>query len=551
MSSFRKTGLYLIVLLLVPVLVYVAHEVQSLSTDEALMREIYERQLDAMLYSVNQHAWDMADSWAGMLQQTVFEAADNEDRIQSGLQYFLEETPTVLAVHVTDSLFVSVASAERGDRETLGDIDAIRALSAETGETVSRLFRLARSDYRQLHPLVLFQDSDQTTVALLFASVSFGQMPKLVSMLLDTETFVQNILEPKMHEVARERFVVILSHEGQPDPIFSTAELPEDYHPSADAPQRNVWLYPDYIVSIQTQGRTIEGLIRGRFIRSLILISLLAIALILGVWMVYRNVRREVELANMKSTFVSNVSHELRTPLALIRMFAETLEMDRVPNDEKRKEYYNIIHHETERLSRLVNNILNFSHIEAGKKQYAFLQTDLNGIVRGVLDTYAFNLKQNRFDVHVDLFDTLPAIRADEEALTEAIINLVDNAIKYSMVKGHEERTIEIKTGVVSDDVYVEIADRGIGISTEENEKIFSPFYRIQDGLVQNVKGTGLGLALVKHIIEAHDGRITVTGKRDQGSRFRLIFNRWENLEQAGDTIKKQKRLSTRLSKRQ
>ena len=531
MSSLRKTGIYLIALVLLPVLVYVTYEIQSLGDDETVMREIYERQLETMLYSVNQHAWDMANSWASALQQMVFAAADDVDSIRAHIQTFLIETPTVESIFITDSLFAPIASAFQNEGNTAWDIETIFTSASALDETVTLLLQRIRADYRQLHPIVFSQQSGQTSVALLFAMASYGQAPKLLSMVLNTDAFVQNVLVPKMQEVARQSFVIVLSHEGQHEPIFTTAPLTGVMSKQSDVQQRNVWLFPDYVVSIRAQAGSIEALIRSRFYRSLALILLLAIALLAGVWMVYRNVHREMELAEMKSTFVSNVSHELRTPLALIRMFAETLEMGRVASDEKRQEYYNIIHQETERLSRLVNNILNFSHIEAGKKTYIFRKVDVNETVGRVVDTYTFNLKKNGFTTKIELSETVPAIRGDSEALTEAVINLIDNAIKYSIVKGHEERSIEIITGHEHGSVFIEVADRGIGIPAEEKAKIFSPFYRISGGLVHTVKGTGLGLALIKHIIDAHDGIVTIKSKPEQGSRFRLTFKAWNDAD--------------------
>ena len=531
MSSLRKTGIYLIALVLLPVLVYVTYEIQSLGDDETVMREIYERQLETMLYSVNQHAWDMANSWASALQQMVFAAADDVDSIRAHIQTFLIETPTVESIFITDSLFAPIASAFQNEGNTAWDIETIFTSASALDETVTLLLQRIRADYRQLQPIVFSQQSGQTSVALLFAMASYGQAPKLLSMVLNTDAFVQNVLVPKMQEVARQSFVIVLSHEGQHEPIFTTAPLTGVMSKQSDVQQRNVWLFPDYVVSIRAQAGSIEALIRSRFYRSLALILLLAIALLAGVWMVYRNVHREMELAEMKSTFVSNVSHELRTPLALIRMFAETLEMGRVASDEKRQEYYNIIHQETERLSRLVNNILNFSHIEAGKKTYIFRKVDVNETVGRVVDTYTFNLKKNGFTTKIELSETVPAIRGDSEALTEAVINLIDNAIKYSIVKGHEERSIEIITGHEHGSVFIEVADRGIGIPAEEKAKIFSPFYRISGGLVHTVKGTGLGLALIKHIIDAHDGIVTIKSKPEQGSRFRLTFKAWNDAD--------------------
>ncbi len=227
-----------------------------------------------------------------------------------------------------------------------------------------------------------------------------------------------------------------------------------------------------------------------------------------------------MELAQIKSDFVSNVSHELRTPLALISMFAETLEMGRVKNDEKKQEYYNIISQETNRLSRIVNKILSFSKMEAGKRTYNFEQADINEIVYKVYETYKFHLENNGFKFNLIAGKDIPSIKADPEAISEAVINLIDNAVKYS----DQNKEITITTGIEKENIFIEVKDNGIGISPDDQKKIFDKFYRVSTGLVHNSKGTGLGLSLVKHIVDAHKGKIELKSTPGKGSIFKLIF---------------------------
>jgi two-component system phosphate regulon sensor histidine kinase PhoR len=284
--------------------------------------------------------------------------------------------------------------------------------------------------------------------------------------------------------------------------------------------QRKLWLFDDYTLGIHLKGTTIEEVMKARLYRDLILIALLAVVLLIGAWVAYRNVRREVELARIKSDFVSNVSHELRTPLALIRMYIETLELGRVTSDDQRQHYYRVISQESLRLSRLINNILNFSRIEAGRKDYQMQPTDLNAVVREVLERYAFTLERQGFDVDQRPGAARLVVRGDAETITEALINLVDNAAKYST----DRKRVELTTGREGDDIFVEVADDGIGIAPEDQARIFDAFYRASDSLVHDTKGTGLGLALVYQIMEAHGGRVTVQSQPGHGSRFRLYF---------------------------
>jgi two-component system, OmpR family, phosphate regulon sensor histidine kinase PhoR len=250
------------------------------------------------------------------------------------------------------------------------------------------------------------------------------------------------------------------------------------------------------------------------------LIVLLDVVLLAGAWIVYRSIRKEMDLVRMKSDFVSNVSHELRTPLSLIRMYSETLEMGRIVSEERRQEYYSTILGETERLSRLVNNILDFSKMEAGKKQFQFDELDLNTVVSNVVKTYEFQMHSDGVTPVLDLDGAIPPVSADQEAVSQAVINLLDNAIKY----GGPEKYLKLSTGTEGGFAFIEVTDRGIGIAPEHQAKIFDTFYRVSTGLVHTTKGSGLGLALVQRIMEAHRGNIRVRSAPGKGSSFRLSF---------------------------
>jgi signal transduction histidine kinase len=251
-----------------------------------------------------------------------------------------------------------------------------------------------------------------------------------------------------------------------------------------------------------------------------VLIGFIDMVLLAGLYLVYSNVRREARLARLKSDFVANVSHELKTPLALIRLFAETLEMGRVSGEGKAREYYRIINKESQRLTQLINNILDFSRIEAGRKEYRFERTDLNQIVQEVLDAYRFPIEQQGFTLEVQVPEDLPEVEVDKEALAQALLNLVNNAIKYS----RDEKHLRIELRRAGDKVRIEVADRGIGIPKAEQRKIFEKFYRAEDSLVQQTRGSGLGLSLVRHIMEAHGGEVDVESTPGKGSTFTLVL---------------------------
>jgi two-component system phosphate regulon sensor histidine kinase PhoR len=201
-------------------------------------------------------------------------------------------------------------------------------------------------------------------------------------------------------------------------------------------------------------------------------------------------------------------------------MFAETLEMGRVKTEEKKNEYYSIIHSETSRLSNIVNKVLNFSKMEAGKRVYHFEPADLNEICSKIYNTYFFHLQNNGFKFDFVDEKEIPKANIDSDAISEAIINLIDNAVKYS----GDNKAIILRTGSENGFAFVEVEDKGIGISESDQKKIFDKFFRVSTGYVHNTKGTGLGLTLVKQIVEAHKGKIKLTSSPGKGSCFRILI---------------------------
>jgi signal transduction histidine kinase len=275
-------------------------------------------------------------------------------------------------------------------------------------------------------------------------------------------------------------------------------------------------VFTGMILGIGLHGTTIADISR-RYARDQFLI-LGALSLLMGAGMVltYRNVSRELALAKLKSDFVSNVSHELRTPLALIRLYAETLELGRISNPGKHQEYYEIIRKESERLTSLINNILDFSRIEAGKKEYSFCKTDVGDLVRTTLESYRFEIEHNGFRFEQKIANDLPPLQIDREAIARSLLNLVNNAVKYSATEKYLGVHLYHQDGSVN----LEVVDHGIGIPAKEQPKIFEKFYRVGDPLVHNTKGSGLGLSLVRHIVRAHGGEVTVESAPGRGSKF-------------------------------
>jgi signal transduction histidine kinase len=262
-----------------------------------------------------------------------------------------------------------------------------------------------------------------------------------------------------------------------------------------------------------------------RTMLSLWLISLLLLSILLGAYIFIRRARREAQLSQMKSTFVSNVSHELRTPLASIEMLAELLEMQlagqsAVPSESfktRTEHYLSIIRRECSRLSRLIDNVLDFSKIERGIKQYNFEYEDPAAVLRMAVESFRPHAEEQGFVVELEIAEPLPEVLADADAISQVILNLLGNAVKYS----DEVKEIRVRAYSNESHVTIEVADRGVGIAANEIPKIFDDFYRVNQRLNSpKPGGMGLGLTLARQIVRAHGGDVSVRSEVGKGSTF-------------------------------
>jgi signal transduction histidine kinase len=240
-----------------------------------------------------------------------------------------------------------------------------------------------------------------------------------------------------------------------------------------------------------------------------------------GAFFLWSDTRRESRLAELRSQFVASVSHELKTPLTSIRMFAESLQMDDetgTGDPKERAEYLDTIVCESERLTRLLNNVLDFSRIERGQKNYHLESEELPSVVGAAVRTMRFPLAEQGFDLHVDLCEDLPPLKVDRDAIEQAILNLMNNAMKYS----GKSREIGLRLCRQNGNALIQISDYGIGIPAGEQRRIFEKFYRVPSKENRAISGTGLGLALVAHIAEAHGGTVDVDSTPGKGSTFSI-----------------------------
>lgn len=249
-----------------------------------------------------------------------------------------------------------------------------------------------------------------------------------------------------------------------------------------------------------------------------LLTALLLLAIAVGSWLIVADLRRQLTLARQKTDFVSNVSHELKTPLTSIRMFAEMLAEGRVQDEDKRRHFLGIITAETARLTRLINNVLDFARLERGEKKYQFEPCDLVGLARDTVESYRPHLEVNGFALNVHLPVQSGMVRGDRDALAQVLVNLLSNAEKYS----GDRKEIDVRVEAGGDSLTVKVLDRGPGVPRGCEERIFEQFYRAHDSLASGVQGSGLGLTLARQIARAHGGDVTYASRDGGGSCFSL-----------------------------
>lgn len=252
-----------------------------------------------------------------------------------------------------------------------------------------------------------------------------------------------------------------------------------------------------------------------------LLIALLVLAIGVGSWLIVADLNRQLRLARQKTDFVSNVSHELKTPLTSIRMFSELLAEARVTDPAKQRSYLGIITAETARLTRLINNVLDFARIERGEKKYQFESCDLVELARETVETYRPHLEASGFRVVCQFPTAHQIVKADRDALAQVIVNLLSNAEKYSDTRKEVEVRLSSKTASLPS-VDLEVLDRGLGVPPGCGEKIFEQFYRAHDSLSSGIQGSGLGLTLARQIARAHDGEVSYSPREGGGSCFTL-----------------------------
>ena len=240
----------------------------------------------------------------------------------------------------------------------------------------------------------------------------------------------------------------------------------------------------------------------------------------LGLYLLIQDVNREERMNKLRADFVSNVTHELKTPLTSINMFAEAMNMNKDNLDEKQKKYTTIIVKESEKLKRMINNILEFAKKENNKLSYKLKRSSLTDIVNATLNEMNYFLEINKIDVHKNISINIYA-NVHAEGIKQALSNLISNAIKYSS----DTKKMNVQLFKKEKKIFIEVEDFGIGIPKDEVEFIFEKFYRVHLNENENASGTGLGLTVSKDIIEEQHGKLIVESTLGKGSKFTIVLN--------------------------
>lgn len=502
-SSLKNIVLVLAFVILLPVTAFIALEIGSLNENEEMLEDVYREQLDAIIFSINQYSGDLFNFYLGQLDYQ-WKQSGNETLVDST---FIQQNLAIAAIGIRTEGEIDCINLKASPNISLALIDSI-FLANEA--IIERLSRYKETGY--IKPELIGQKTINNTLLNITMIIIGDNTPCLI--FINPTLFVEDLLAPKIQQIAQQNLDVAVRHVPSNTYVYA-----EEITSTSIVQRGSLVLLEDFEISVSLQNQSIEGLIQYRTQRNVVILVLLICFVAIGIYLVIRNLKKEMQLSKAKADFVANVSHEIRTPLSLISMFNETLLLGRVKDEEKKKEYYEIISKETSRLNNIVSKILSFSQIDASSKNYNFQPINADEVVREVLDTYSYHLQEKGFTYQVDLKGDA-IISADRESLIEIIINLIDNAIKYSK----ETKELTISSQKTSNAYILSFSDKGMGIAKSDLNRVFEKFFRAEGGDIHNTKGTGLGLSLVSEIMKAHQGTIDLKSKPGDGSTFKLTF---------------------------
>jgi two-component system phosphate regulon sensor histidine kinase PhoR len=482
--------------------------------------------LEATLGLANEKA-DRLDARIIEQDNVVFAIADPErlpDLTVRWLPTAQRETPTVRAILVLDESHTVLAFASRAGG-VFAEEEAFRRLLVQRMCGDMELSKLEPDELHHLHRayrgqsyLVSYWERSVVPAPDGTEGVASDQGQErarryLVVAWHDIGRIVKDTMPTLFSEAATPSRVNVLDEDGRI--IFGPPLRSSEFTVAVRFPTT---LYGWRVQVSPSSSDELTARVQNRAMLELVMVVLSCAVIVLGVATILLAAEKERRISALKSDFVANVSHELKTPLALVRMFGEMLQSGRVASDEKRQQYLDIIVSESERLSALIENVLDFARVERGREAYDFSEGDVGEAAAKAVSVYRYRAERDGIDLAIELAGDLPRTRIDARALELAIINLLDNALKYA--PGSEVVTVQVERD--SGAIVVRVVDRGPGVPLEDQGRIFERFVRGSTARGQPIRGSGIGLALVKHIAESHGGRAWVVSGVGRGATFAI-----------------------------
>ena len=435
------------------------------------------------------------------------------ERIMEALQEILDNTPSASDL---DSLRQDLEKLETEEKRKREKTE--RAIAFQAGATPVLKTKLAgnkeESEGKNLR-LSMQVNGYSYLVSILKHNMENQEQPREAwGCTLNAEKLASNVLQPALLQYVPDDNVSWAVNDREGNLLITSSHSPSGpVAVQTDFTDR----FPEWTLEFHQQPPnligTFLGLRRGIYSYMFLLIGGI---LVFGLALTIRTVSHELELARMKSDLVSTISHEFKSPLAAIRQLAEMLHSGRLPSEQRRQKYYDILLEQSERLSLLIDNVLNLARIEEGRKEFFYKEADLGILIQEVVSSMQEQVGHEGFEIGFEIGEENVRAEVDRESLSQVLANLLDNAVKYS----GDSRKILVRLSAEDGHAVIRVCDSGIGIRNEEHEKIFDRFYRCGDELTRTVRGTGLGLSLVKEIVEAHKGSVHVESEPGKGSTF-------------------------------
>jgi two-component system phosphate regulon sensor histidine kinase PhoR len=479
--------------------------------------------LEATLGLANEKA-DRLDARIIEQDNVVFAIADPQRLADLTLRWLptaQRETPTVRAILVLDESRTVLAFASRAGG-VFAEEEAFRRLLVQRMCADMELSKQEPDELRHLHRAYRGQSylvsywqrvvAPAPDGAGSAATSGQGQGRRyLVVAWHDIGRIVKDTMPTLFSEAATPSRVNVLDEDGRI--IFGPPLRSSEFTVAVRFPTT---LYGWRVQVSPSASDELTARVQNRAMLELVMVVLSCAVIVLGVATILLAAEKERRISALKSDFVANVSHELKTPLALVRMFGEMLQSGRVTSDEKRQQYLDIIVSESERLSSLIENVLDFARVDRGREAYDFSEGDVGEAVAKAVNVYRYRAEREGVDLAIELGTDLPRTRIDGRAIELAVINLIDNALKYAS----SSNVVTVRVARENSAIVVRVVDRGPGVPIEDQARIFERFVRGSTARGLPIRGSGIGLALVKHIAESHGGRAWVVSAAGHGATF-------------------------------